>query len=182
MAPKATVYKANINVADLSRHHYINQQLTLALHPSETLERMMLRLLAWSMFAEEQLVLTKGLCEESEPELWIKNYSDEVLLWIDLGLPTEKRIKKACHQAKHVVLFTYQDNAATVWKNNTLSKLQAFRNLTIIHINDSTLAALAAQVTRTMALQVTIEDEQLLYCVGDSMLEIMPEYWKRANA
>ncbi len=180
MALKATVYKASINVADMSRHVYMDQSLTLAQHPSETNLRLMLRLFAWSLYANEKLVFTKGLCDDSEPALWIKNYSDEIELWIDLGLPDEKRIKKACSQAKQVVLFTYEDNAASVWKENHLHKLYPFKNLTIINLKDEVLHALAAACNRTMVIQATIEDQQIWFSVGDLPFLIELDVWKKA--
>lgn len=178
MALKATVYKASMNVADMSRHVYMEQNLTLAKHPSETDIRLMLRLFAWSLYANEKLNFTKGLCDDSEPELWIKNYSDEIELWIDLGLPDEKRIKKACAQSKEVILFTYDDNAAMVWKDQNLHKLHPFKNLTVIHVNDEILSNLAGACTRTMTIQSTIEDQQVWFSVNDLVVSIDIDYWK----
>lgn len=182
MALKATVYKANINVADMSRNVYLDHSVTLAQHPSETEKRMMLRLLAWTMYADERLQFTKGLCVDSEPELWIKNYSDDIELWVELGLPDEKRLKKACTQAKEVVLFTYDDHAAAVWKSQLLNKLHPFKNLTIINIQDEILDAAADASSRTMSIQATMEDGQIWFSVGDKVISILPEVWKTANA
>lgn len=182
MALKATVYKASINVADMSRNVYLDHAVTLAQHPSETEQRMMLRLLAWTMYADERLQFTKGLCDDSEPELWIKNYSDEIELWVELGLPDEKRLKKACTQAKEVVLFTYDDNAASVWKSQMLNKLFPFRNLTVINIMDEILDAAAAASSRNMNIQATIEDGQIWFSIGDSVIAIQPDVWKTAAA
>ncbi|CZF82125.1 YaeQ protein [Grimontia celer] len=182
MALKATVYKASINVADMSRSVYLDHSVTLAQHPSETEQRMMLRLLAWTMYADERLQFTKGLCEDTEPELWIKNYSDEIELWVELGLPDEKRLKKACTQAKEVVLFTYDDNAASAWKASMLNKLFPFKNLTVINVIDEVLDAAAAASSRTMAIQATIEDGQIWFSVGDSVIAIQPDVWKTAAA
>ncbi|KXF83253.1 YaeQ family protein [Enterovibrio coralii] len=182
MALKATVYKASINVADMSRNVYLDQNVTLAQHPSETEQRMMLRILAWTMYADERLQFTKGLCEDSEPELWIKNYSDEIELWVELGLPDEKRLKKACSQSKEVVLFTYGDHAAAAWKASLLNKLHPFKNLTIINIVDEVLDAAAAASSRTMNIQSTIEDGQVWFSVGESVISVLPEVWKTASA
>ncbi|WP_407333783.1 YaeQ family protein [Enterovibrio sp. 27052020O] len=181
MALKATVYKASINVADMSRGVYLDHAVTLAQHPSETDKRMMLRLLAWTLYADERLQFTKGLCDESEPELWIKNYSDEIELWVELGLPDEKRLKKACSLAKEVVLFTYDDHAARVWKTQMLNKLHPFKNLTIINVMDEVLDAAAASLSRTMSIQATIEDGQVWFSIGDTVVAIQPEIWKTAS-
>lgn len=100
MALKATIYKATVNVADLDRNQFLDASLTLARHPSETQERMMLRLLAWLKYADERLQFTRGLCADDEPEAWLRNDHLGIDLWIELGLPDERRIKKACTQGR----------------------------------------------------------------------------------
>ncbi|MEI8609715.1 hypothetical protein A1OW_05970 [Enterovibrio norvegicus] len=182
MALKATVYKASINVADMTRQVYIDHTVTLAQHPSETEQRLMLRLLAWTLYADERLQFTKGLCDESEPELWIKNYSDEIELWVELGLPDDKRIKKACTQSKHVVLFTYGDNAAAAWKASLLNKLHPYKNLTVINVMDEVLDAAAAASSRNMSIQATIEDGQVWFSIGEMVISIQPDMWKTGEA
>ena len=121
MALKATIYKATVNVADLDRNQFLDASLTLARHPSETQERMMLRLLAWLKYADERLQFTRGLCADDEPEAWLRNDHLGIDLWIELGLPDERRIKKACTQAAEVALFTYNSRAAQIWWQRLLS-------------------------------------------------------------
>ena len=93
MAPKATVIKAELQVTDLDRHYYASHNLTLAQHPSETDERLMVRLLAFALHADERLEFGRGLSDEDEPALWKRNYSDEIELWIELGQPDESRLR-----------------------------------------------------------------------------------------
>ena len=100
MALKATIYKATVNVADLDRNQFLDASLTLARHPSETQERMMLRLLAWLKYADERLQFTRGLCADDEPEAWLRNDHLGIDLWIELGLPDERRIKKPARPQK----------------------------------------------------------------------------------
>lgn len=170
MAQKATIYKADINLANMDLGVYLDQSLTVAQHPSETLQRMMLRIVAWAMHANEQLNFTKGLCDEDEPELWQVNYSDEIELWIDLGLPDEKRLKKASVRAQQAVLFAYGENAAAQWWNQQKTVAQKFSNLTIYMVSDATMAALADLVTRTMQLQFSISDGEIWLSCGEQSL------------
>ena len=97
MALKATIYKAVVNVADLDRNQFLDASLTLARHPSETQERMMLRLLAWIKYADERLQFTRGLSAEDEPEARLRNDHLGIDLWIELGLPDERRLKKGVY-------------------------------------------------------------------------------------
>lgn len=94
MALKATIYKATVNVADMDKNVFLDSVLTLARHPSETEERLMLRLLAWLVNAHERLTFTRGLSAEDEPEIWLMNDHNGIEVWIELGLPDERRLKK----------------------------------------------------------------------------------------
>lgn len=179
MAQKATIYKAQFNVADLDRHVYIDKSHTLACHPSETIQRLMLRLVAWGLNANEDLQFTKGLSETDEPDLWIKNLSDEIELWIELGLPEEKRVRKASHRSQQVIIFAYGDNAASVWWQQNKSKITQYANVSVVFINDETLAELEAMVERTMQLQLTIEGEQGWLSSGEASCNIVPDWWHR---
>ncbi|GHA40466.1 YaeQ family protein [Photobacterium aphoticum] len=179
MALKATIYKAQFNVADLDRHVYLDQSHTLACHPSETLQRLMLRLVMWGLNADESLQFTKGLCEADEPALWTKSLTDDVELWIDLGLPDEKRIKKAAHKADKVIIAAYGDNAAPVWWQQNKSKITQFGNVSVVFFDDATLAQLEAMVERTMQLQLTIEGEQGWLSAGEKSCTLTPEWWHR---
>lgn len=180
MALKATIYKATVNVAELDRNQFLDATLTLARHPSETQERMMLRLLAWIKFANERLQFTRGLSAEDEPEAWLRNDHLGIDLWIELGLPEERRIKKACTQSKEVALFTYNSRAAQVWWQQNQSKLAGFSNLSIWYLDDEQLAQLSAFASRTMALQATIQDGAIWLSDAENNLEIHLTTWQSA--
>jgi len=179
MALKATIYKATVNVADLDRNQFLDATLTLARHPSETQERMMLRLLAWMKFADERLQFTRGLSAEDEPEAWLRNDHLGIDLWIELGLPDEKRIKKACSQSQAVALFTYNGKAAQIWWQQNQTKLSGFKNLSIWYLDDEQLAKLSAFAARTMILQVTIQDGTLWLSDAQNNLEIQFTTWQQ---
>ena len=105
MASNATIHKANLNIANMDTHYYAEHNLTLAQHSSETDLRLMVRLTAFILNAEEDLLFTKGISQENEPDLWKKSLVGEIDLWIDLGQPDEKRIKKACGRSKEVIIY-----------------------------------------------------------------------------
>ncbi|MDC1438529.1 YaeQ family protein, partial [Planktomarina temperata] len=99
MAQKSTIYKAELSVSDMDRHYYETHKLTVAKHPSETYERMMLRLLAFALHASERLEFSKGISTDDEPDLWEKSLNGETDLWIALGLPSEKLLRQSCGKA-----------------------------------------------------------------------------------
>lgn len=178
MALKSTIFKAELQIVDMDRNYYHNHALTLALHPSETEERMMVRLLIFALHAHEDLVFTKGLSSENEPDLWQKNLSGEIEVWIDLGQPDEKRIRKACGRAKQVTIYTYQHRSATVWWNQIREKLDRFANLNVINISDDSTCILAKLAQRNMQLQISIQDS-LCWLVNDTeSINITMTKWK----
>ncbi|MBW0148543.1 YaeQ family protein [Marinobacter arenosus] len=158
MALKATIFKATLSIADMDRHYYADHHLTIAQHPSETDERMMIRLLAFALNADEHLEFTKGLSTDDEPELWRKSLSDEIELWIELGLPEEGRLRKACNRARQVILYTYGGRAVPLWWEKHHHKLERFGNLTVIDLPQEATAALASLAQRGMSLQITVQD------------------------
>ena len=158
MALKATVYKADLQLADLDRHHFGDYALTLAQHPSETLERVMIRLLAFALYASEDLRFGRGLSNEEDASLWEIDPGGVTRLWIDLGLPDETRIKKACSRADRVVVMTYGGRASDLWWLQNANALSRYRNLVVIQITPEDSERLIALANRTMKLSWTIQE------------------------
>jgi uncharacterized protein YaeQ len=161
MALNSTIYKVELQISDMDRHYYATHALTLARHPSETEERLMVRLLAFALYADDRLEFGKGLSDEDEPALWRKAYTDEIELWIEVGQPDETRIRKACGRSRQVVVISYGGNAAEIWWSKVGSALTRNRNLTVLDIPTSTVTALVGLLQRGMRLQCLIQDGQL---------------------
>ena len=179
MALKATVFKADLQVADMDRHYYHDHALTLARHPSETDERMMVRVLAFAFHASDMLTFTRGLSSDDEPELWQKGLTGDIDLWIELGQPDEKRIRKACHRAAQVYLYCYGGRASTIWWDQLHNKVNRFENLKVINLPEPAVQVLASMAQRTMRLQCNIQDGQAWVSDQLHSVQIEPEYWKR---
>jgi uncharacterized protein YaeQ len=170
MAPNSTIYKAELQVSDMDRHYYATHALTLARHPSETEERLMVRLLAFALHADEALEFGRGLSSEDEPALWRKSPGGEIELWIELGQPDESRIRKASGRAREVVVVNYGGRSADLWWDRHRAALARIGNLTVLDIAGATVDALAAIASRTMRLQSMVQDGQLeLYGEGTSL-------------
>ncbi|MBL4864902.1 MAG: YaeQ family protein [Pseudomonadales bacterium] len=174
MALKATIFKVDLQLTDMDRHYYENHLLTIARHPSETDERMMVRLLAFALNASENLEFTKGLSADDEPSIWQKSLSNELEIWIDVGLPDEKNIRKASNRADQVMIYSYGGNAADIWWNQIQTKLTRFNNVTVINLPEADTQALAQLTTRTMQLNCTIQDGQVWISDDSHTQEITP--------
>jgi len=160
MALKATIFKADLQIADMDRHYYQDHALTIARHPSETDERMMMRVLAFVIHANEALTFGKGLSADDEPDLWQKDLTGAVDLWIEVGQPDEKRILKACGRSARVVVYCYSPTTH-IWWSQLGSRVERAKNLTVYQVPAETSQALAALAERTMQLQCTIQDGQI---------------------
>ncbi len=158
MALKATIFKVELQLSDLDRNYYASHSLTLARHPSETDERLMVRLLAFALHADEYLAFTRGLSAGDEPDLWQTSATGDIDLWIDVGLPDADRIRKACHRARQVVIYCYGERAVRPWWRQLDGKLARFENLTVRQLSPASTAALVTLTARTMQLQCTIQD------------------------
>ncbi len=170
MALKATVFRAELQVSDMDRNYYATHALTLARHPSETDERLMVRLLAFALHADDRLEFGRGLSSDDEPDLWRKSRTGEIELWIDLGQPDESRIRKACGRAQQVVVINYHGRSADIWWDKVAPGLMRCGNLTVIYIAAETVEALAAQADRGMRLQCMTQDGHVeLYGENDSI-------------
>jgi len=161
MALNATIYKVELQISDMDRHYYATHALTLARHPSETEERLMVRLLAFALYAEDRLEFGKGVSDEDEPALWRKDYTDEIELWIELGQPDEARIRKACGRSRQVVVINYGGNTADIWWSKVGASLARNKNLTVLDIPAATVTELLPLLQRGMRLQALIQGGQL---------------------
>ncbi len=174
MAIKATVFKATLQVADMDRHYYAEHALTLARHPSETDERMMVRLLAFALYADAGLTFGKGLSSDDEPDLWHRDLTGAIERWIEVGLPDERVIRKASGRADQVVVISY-GRAADIWWNECRDKLQRLNNLTVIRLHNETTQALAALTSRNMQLQCSIQEGHIMMTSAAGMIEVEPK-------
>ncbi|MGO2074691.1 MAG: YaeQ family protein [Pseudoalteromonas sp.] len=174
MALKSTIIKAQLSLSDMDRHLYQDFNLTLAQHSSENAQRLMVRLLAYALNVCEGLEFTKGLSADDEPEIWHKNYSNEIELWVELGLPDEKRVKKACNKSKNVVLYTYGENNQAVWWKKYQPKLHDFKNLSIFSLDFAATQSLAELVDRNISLTITIQDGDVWVSSDSANIEIKP--------
>ena len=180
MALKSTIFKASLNISNIDRGYYAEHGLTLARHPSETHERMMVRLLTFALYADEALAFGKGLSSEEEPDLWQKDLTGLVERWIEVGLPDERRVRHACGRAKEVVVVSY-GNAADVWWKQSRGKLERLDNLTVIRLPTDGTQALAKLAQRTMLLHCTVQDGVQMWNGGDDTVAIEPVIWKPSS-
>jgi len=178
MAIKATIFKANLQIADMDRHVYGDHSLTIARPPSETDERMLIRVLAFALNVPASndngtLELAKSLWDVDEPDLWQKDLTGQITHWIDVGQPDEKRLMKASGRAGRVSVLSFSASTA-VWWRGIETKITRARNLTVWQIDAAASQALSELAQRTMQLQVTVQDGTLWIADGKHTVEITP--------
>lgn len=181
MAQKATIYKVELSVSDMDRHYYETHKLTVAKHPSETDERLMVRLLAFALNAGEQLEFSRGISTDDEPDIWAKSFSDEIELWVALGLPSEKIVRQSCQKSNQVVIYSYGGKTAEIWWDKIKGSSARFDNLSVVNLPEAETNSLAQMANRSMKLQVNIQDGEVMLSVEDSIVYVTPVKWKSAT-
>ena len=180
MALKATICKASLQVADVDRNYYAEHALTVARHPSETDERMMVRLLAFALNAHEHLAFGKGLSETEEPDLWQKDLTGAIEHWIEVGQPDEKRLLRACGRSDRVTVYAY-GNRADLWWSPLADGLARAKNLAVWRIPAAASQSLEKLAARTMQLQCTVQEGQLWFSSAEQTVQVEPVALKAAG-
>ncbi|MDQ7988088.1 MAG: YaeQ family protein [Candidatus Dactylopiibacterium sp.] len=173
MALRSTVFKAEVGVADLDRHYYQDHALVLARHPSETDERMMVRLLAFALNASETLEFGRGISSEDEPALWERDLTGAVRHWLEVGQPDERLLRRACGRADRVSVYAYGRGLDQWWQQNAAA-LDRLDKLVVWRLEGAVCQAMAALAERGMRLQFTIQDGQTLLAADAQTLLIEP--------
>ncbi len=176
MAANATIHKALLNIANMDQHYYEEHNLTLAQHPSENNLRLMIRLVAFVLNAQDTLMFSKGISADDEPDLWQKSLGGDIEMWIDLGQPDEKRIKKACGRSDKVIIYTFKESVASTWFTQIKNSLTRFKNLQVIHLNIE--GDIESLTKRSMNIQCNILDNELTLIDEDNSIIITQEIYK----
>ena len=172
MASNATIFKATLHISDMDRQYYQDHAVTLARHPSETDERMMVRLLAFALHAHESLSFGRGVSAEEEPALWVKDLTGAIDIWIEVGQPNEKSIRQACGRAKQVYVYTYGGRGADQWWEKNIATLERLDNLTVVNLPLEGSRALAQLTQPSMQLQCTIQERHMWMMEGETTAHI----------
>jgi uncharacterized protein YaeQ len=186
MALKSTIFKAHLSVADIDHGYYADHALTLARHPSETDERMMVRMLALALNAHEltdmchgdaTLAFGAGLSDPDDPDLSLKDFTGLTRLWVEVGQPEEKPLVKACQKAQAVRVYAFH-HAAEIWWQGLQNKVQRLDKLQVWRFHSAQTQELALMAERSMQLQATIQDGALQLTSAQRSMHLEPQRWK----
>jgi len=185
MALKSTIHKATLQLADMDRQLYAEHALTLARHPSETDERLMVRLLAFALQVPHDdrggaLVFAKGLSDSDEPDLWQHDLTGQLLQWVEVGQPDDRRLIKASGRAGHVVLYGYS-SSTSIWWAGIQTRLTRLDNLDVWQIPAEQSQALAGLCERSMQLQLTVQDAHIWVSDAARSVEVVPQALMRTR-
>lgn len=170
MAIKPTIYKLRIALSDLERNYYDSLSLTIAQHPSETSERMMARVMAYVINAQDRLTFCKGLSAVEEPDIWLRTLDEQIALWIDVGEPSIDRVKKTSRLAQVTKVYSFNSKSEIWWQQN-MSKLNQL-NASIYRLNWSGVQAFAKLLERTMDVSITITGTSAYIAAANGECEV----------
>ncbi len=172
MAIKPTIRKAALSVADLDRHRYADYALTVARGVTESDGRMMARLVAFALNADERLELSAEIADTDEPSLALKGWDGRYRLWIEVGLPDPKRLRKAASRADEVVLYLYHGRQGRTWLDANRAALEGIRKLRVMELDPAAVKELAALADRTMDFQCTVQDGRAAFAHSAGVVEV----------
>lgn len=175
MAIKPRIFKVNIQIADMDRHYYADHLLTVAQHPSETDERTMVRLLAFALNANDGLSFAEGISDSSQADLW-ENHNEQIDLWISVGLPDEKLIRKAVSRARKVIVYAYGGRPADIWWSKL--KLDKYQNLQVINLAQQDTQNLTEMFSRGMKMNFTIQEGDVMVANDSTSINLTPQILK----
>jgi len=186
MALKSTIYKVNLAIADIDNAYYADHALTLARHPSETDERMMIRLLALALNAyrlqadlngDGVLAFGAGLSDPDDPDLSLRDFTGQTRLWVEVGQPEDKPLNKACQKADAVMVYCF-NHAAEVWWRGIENKLTRMDKLQVWRVPTEASQALAKLAERSMQLQATVQEGALTLSNANDSVHLEVVRWK----
>ncbi|MCQ9616162.1 YaeQ family protein [Paenalcaligenes niemegkensis] len=162
MALRSTIYKADLHIADNDRPYYATHSVTAAKHPSETEERLMVRLLAYAVHSDDtdSLAFALGLSDANEPDLWRRDLTGAIQQWIEVGLPDDRRLIKAAGRANEVIVYAYGRNVDVWWKG-IRNKVARIKELKIFVIPETASDALTSMVERSMSINLNVQDKTI---------------------
>lgn len=176
MAIRPSIFKINIQIADMDRHYYNDHTLTIAQHPSETPERVMVRILAFALNASANLSFADGITDQNNADLWDKDHNEQISLWISVGLPDEKLIRKAVNRSNQVIIYSYGGRRSEIWWSKL--KLSAYPNLKVINLPAEETQSLATMLSRGMKMNFTIEDGEIMIANESTSLNMTLQIFK----
>jgi len=171
MALKPTIHKVSLNLVDMNRDIYTSEKLTVALHPSETVTRMMVRILTYALNYDQDLEFTKGLSTADEPDLWIVRPDNSVSRWIEVGQASPERMRKGVSRAEQVVLYAYGSEVDIWWAKNG-DALKALPKTQVFRFDSDQVSQLEALCDRTVELTITLSENQIFVAAGDNQVEV----------
>ena len=174
MALQATPYKVDLNLTDIDRNVYENLRFTVARHPSETEERLAVRLIAYALWYHEQLAFGRGLSDVDEPALWERSLDDRVLHWIEVGQPDAERMTWCSRRTERFSLVAYGN--LRVWQSKVLDSVRNLKNLNVVGVDQAALENLARDLPRSISWSVMISDG-LLYITDERGQHEVPLEW-----
>ena len=172
MAIKPTIYKLRIAISDFNREYYDSVNLTVALHPSETLERMMVRIVAYCLNAQDNITFTKGLSKIEEPDIWVKTLDDLITLWVEVGEPAPDRIKKSSRLAPEVKIYSFNSKSDTWWMQSK-DKVAQFKNVQFYQFDWQQIQVLATFAGRTMDWSLSISGDTVYIAAETQECELV---------
>lgn len=176
MALNATIWNFDINLSDIDRNIYETLSLRVAQQPSETIDYMLTRLLAYCMEWQEGIEFGQsvGSTNGEEAAVYARDYSGILKLWIEVGMPDAEKLHRASKAAERTAVYTHRD--PDMLRRNLAGKtIYRAEDIPIVAFDRAFLAQLAAKLDRRNKLDISITEGQIYLTLEGETLETIPQ-------
>lgn len=176
MALTSTIYNVAVDLSDVDRGVYEQIALRLAMHPSETMEYMATRLLAYCLEYTEGIEMTAGLSDGDEPAVVIRDLTGRVTGWIEIGLPDAERLHRASKLAPHVAVYTHRDVRILLGQLEG-KRIHRGEEIPIYSFRGDFIQQLAARFERRVAISLSVTERHVYLDIdGHALTTVIDEH------
>jgi uncharacterized protein YaeQ len=175
VALPSTIYNATVELSDVDRGVYETLAVRLAMHPSETIEYMVTRLLAYCLEYTEGIEMTAGLSDGDEPAIVVRDLTGRITAWIEVGLPDAERLHRASKLAAHVAVYTHRD-LRILLRQLEGRRIHRAEEIPIYAFEPAFIDGVASRFGRRVSISLSVTERHLYLDIdGQSLTTVLTE-------
>ncbi len=169
MALTSTMYTLEITLSHVDRAVYESLSLRVPMHPSESAEYFVARLLAYCLEYTDGIAFSRGVSDADEPTLCVRDLTGEIKVWIEIGAPDSARVHKASKASPRVAIYTHRD-PGVVRRQYAGERIHRAEHIMLHALDRDLIAELVERLDRRMKLEVAVTDTTVYVTVGADVL------------
>ena len=169
MALTSTMYALQVQLAHVDRGVYEALEFRMAMHPSESPEYFVARLLAYCLEHAEGIQFSRGVSDPDEPTVCVRDLTGTITTWIEIGLPDAARLHKAAKAAPRVAVYTHRD--PRVWRTQLAGeRIHRLERIECYELDRELIDELVARLDRRLSMELSVADGTIYMNLGGETL------------